>query len=116
MAGDEKLRCSFCDRDEDEVNWLLAPPVDGLRCQVKLRAREAPQPAVVGVAAGGAGGAAFDRCRACADWPRVECAGQAAGPGGFAAGDGDLAAGAGGAAPDGPDQDCRAAGLGDSSD
>ncbi len=24
MAGDEKLRCSFCDRDEDEVTWLLA--------------------------------------------------------------------------------------------
>jgi tRNA-specific 2-thiouridylase len=30
-----------------EVNWLTAPPVAPLRCEVKLRAREAPQPATV---------------------------------------------------------------------
>jgi len=29
-----------------EVNWLIAPPAAPLPCQVKLRAREAPQPAV----------------------------------------------------------------------
>jgi tRNA-specific 2-thiouridylase len=29
-----------------EVNWLIAPPVAPLPCQVKLRGREAPQPAV----------------------------------------------------------------------
>lgn len=28
-----------------EVNWLIEPPGGPLRCQVKLRAREAPQPA-----------------------------------------------------------------------
>ncbi len=30
-----------------EVNWLMPPPAAPLRCQVKLRAREAPQPATV---------------------------------------------------------------------
>jgi tRNA-specific 2-thiouridylase len=30
-----------------EVNWLVEPPPDGLRCAVKLRSREAPQGAVV---------------------------------------------------------------------
>jgi tRNA-specific 2-thiouridylase len=30
-----------------EVNWLVLPPADGLRCMVKLRAREAPHGAVV---------------------------------------------------------------------
>ncbi|MBO1075333.1 tRNA 2-thiouridine(34) synthase MnmA [Roseomonas marmotae] len=30
-----------------EVNWLMAPPAAPLRCQVKLRAREVPQPATV---------------------------------------------------------------------
>ena len=30
-----------------EVNWLLAPQTEPLACKVKLRAREAPQPAVV---------------------------------------------------------------------
>ncbi len=30
-----------------DVNWLTAPPASALRCAVKLRAREAPQPAVV---------------------------------------------------------------------
>jgi tRNA-uridine 2-sulfurtransferase len=29
-----------------EVNWLIAPPDGPLTCEVKLRAREAPQPAV----------------------------------------------------------------------
>jgi tRNA-specific 2-thiouridylase len=30
-----------------EVNWLVAPPAEALACEVKLRARESPQPAVV---------------------------------------------------------------------
>ena len=30
-----------------EVNWLISPPVHPLRCAVKLRAREAPQSALV---------------------------------------------------------------------
>jgi tRNA-specific 2-thiouridylase len=30
-----------------EVNWLVEPPPGGLRCPVKLRAREAPQGAIV---------------------------------------------------------------------
>jgi tRNA-specific 2-thiouridylase len=30
-----------------EVNWLVEPPADGLRCTVKLRAREEPQGATV---------------------------------------------------------------------
>ena len=30
-----------------EVNWLIDPPSAPLRCRVKLRAREAPQPAAV---------------------------------------------------------------------
>jgi tRNA-specific 2-thiouridylase len=30
-----------------EVNWLIAPPPDGLRCTVKLRAREEPHGATV---------------------------------------------------------------------
>jgi tRNA-uridine 2-sulfurtransferase len=30
-----------------EVNWLVPPPEDGLRCQVKLRAREEPHGATV---------------------------------------------------------------------
>ncbi|HEY1931032.1 MAG TPA: tRNA 2-thiouridine(34) synthase MnmA [Acetobacteraceae bacterium] len=30
-----------------EVNWLVEPPVGGMRCTVKLRAREEPQGAVV---------------------------------------------------------------------
>jgi tRNA-uridine 2-sulfurtransferase len=30
-----------------EVNWLVPPPADGLRCTVKLRAREEPQGAIV---------------------------------------------------------------------
>jgi len=33
-----------------EVNWLIEPPAKPLRCTVKLRAREAPHPATVGVA------------------------------------------------------------------
>ena len=37
-----------------EVNWLAAPPAEGLRCQVKLRAREMPQPAMVHASADGA--------------------------------------------------------------
>ncbi len=32
-----------------EVNWLIPPPERPLACQVKLRAREAPQPAVASV-------------------------------------------------------------------
>ncbi len=38
----------------DEVNWLVAPPAAPLRCQVKLRARELPQPASVVVTETGA--------------------------------------------------------------
>lgn len=37
-----------------ELNWLVPPPDEGLRCAVKLRAREAPQPAVVRATADGA--------------------------------------------------------------
>jgi len=37
-----------------EVNWLIAPPAAGLRCSVKLRAREAPHPATVQVTPDGA--------------------------------------------------------------
>ncbi len=37
-----------------EVNWLVAPPVDGVRCTAKLRAREAPQPAFVRATGAGA--------------------------------------------------------------
>jgi tRNA-uridine 2-sulfurtransferase len=37
-----------------EVNWLVQRPVEPLVCQVKLRAREAPQPATVRVAEWGA--------------------------------------------------------------
>lgn len=37
-----------------EVNWLVKAPAEGLRCAVKLRAREAPQPAVVRATADGA--------------------------------------------------------------
>jgi tRNA-uridine 2-sulfurtransferase len=35
-----------------EVNWLIPPPVQDLRCVVKLRAREAPRGATVQTAAG----------------------------------------------------------------
>ena len=37
-----------------EVNWLIPPPDAPLACQVKLRAREAPQPATVRAMAEGA--------------------------------------------------------------
>ncbi len=37
-----------------EVNWLVEPPSEGLRCTVKLRAREEPQGAVVRRLADGA--------------------------------------------------------------
>ena len=37
-----------------EVNWLVPPPVEGVRCTAKLRAREAPQPAFVRATAEGA--------------------------------------------------------------
>ncbi len=30
-----------------EVNWLVQPPAEGLRCAVKLRARDVPRPATV---------------------------------------------------------------------
>ena len=36
-----------------EVNWLVDPPVSTLRCTVKLRAREVPQPAAVVAAENG---------------------------------------------------------------
>ena len=39
-AGNDSIRLR-------EVNWLADPPSAPLRCTVKLRAREAPQPAVV---------------------------------------------------------------------
>ncbi len=39
-AGTRKVRLG-------EVNWLMPPPSAPLTCQVKLRAREAPHPAVV---------------------------------------------------------------------
>jgi len=37
-----------------EVNWLIDPPQSPLRCTVKLRAREAPHPATVGMGDNGA--------------------------------------------------------------
>ena len=37
-----------------EVNWLAGPFPDGMRCAVKLRARETPQPATVRATADGA--------------------------------------------------------------
>jgi tRNA-specific 2-thiouridylase len=37
-----------------EVNWLIAPPVEALRCAVKLRARDVPRPATVRATAAGA--------------------------------------------------------------
>ena len=37
-----------------EVNWLIPPPDAPLRCDVKLRAREAPHPALVAATAAGA--------------------------------------------------------------
>lgn len=37
-----------------EVNWLIPPPGEPVRCEVKLRAREAPQPALVAAAPDGA--------------------------------------------------------------
>jgi tRNA-uridine 2-sulfurtransferase len=37
-----------------EVNWLVPPPVGPLACQVKLRAREEPQPATVEATSSGA--------------------------------------------------------------
>ena len=36
-----------------EVNWLVPPPADGLRCTAKLRARETPQPALIRATEGG---------------------------------------------------------------
>jgi tRNA-uridine 2-sulfurtransferase len=38
-----------------EVNWLVPRPVGPIACQVKLRAREAPQPAMVEARSQGAG-------------------------------------------------------------
>jgi tRNA-specific 2-thiouridylase len=37
-----------------EVNWLIEPRGTALRCQVKLRARDVPRPALVRVTAAGA--------------------------------------------------------------
>ncbi len=52
------------------MNWLIPPPAAPLRCQVKLRAREAPQPATV----------AWDCGRAIVtpDSPAIAAPGQAA--------------------------------------
>ncbi|MGN6467521.1 MAG: aminomethyltransferase beta-barrel domain-containing protein, partial [Rhizobiaceae bacterium] len=30
-----------------DVNWLIPPPINDLRCAVKLRAREEPRPATI---------------------------------------------------------------------
>jgi len=53
-----------------EVNWLIAPPAAPLRCQVKLRARERPQPATL----------TWDGARALVvpDAPAIAAPGQAA--------------------------------------
>jgi len=37
-----------------EVNWLVPPPMEGVRCTAKLRARETPQPALARATAAGA--------------------------------------------------------------
>jgi len=37
-----------------EVNWLVPPPMEGVRCTAKLRARETPQPALARSTAAGA--------------------------------------------------------------
>ena len=52
-----------------DMNWLVPPPSDGLRCSVKLRAREEPQPAVLH--ADGAGAAVW------LDAPALPAPGQA---------------------------------------
>ena len=46
-AGSDNIRLR-------EVNWLVDPPAAPLRCTVKLRAREAPQPAAVAATEAGA--------------------------------------------------------------
>ena len=52
-----------------EINWLVPPPVEGLRCAVKLRARDELRPATVEVA----GNAAIVRL----DAPALPAPGQA---------------------------------------
>ncbi len=54
-----------------EVNWLVPPPAEPLRCQVKLRAREAPQPATI------AWDAAAGLLRVAPDTPAIAAPGQA---------------------------------------
>ena len=54
-----------------EVNWLAPPPAEALRCQVKFRAREAPQPATIDW------DAAFGLLRVCPDVPAIAAPGQA---------------------------------------
>ncbi len=55
-----------------EVNWLVPPPDGALRCQVKLRAREAPQPAAAHWDAG------VGVLRVVLDAPAIAAPGQAA--------------------------------------
>ncbi|HST73734.1 MAG TPA: tRNA 2-thiouridine(34) synthase MnmA [Acetobacteraceae bacterium] len=52
-----------------DANWLVPPPGDPLRCAVKLRAREQPQPALVRASGGGA--------EVCLDSPALAAPGQA---------------------------------------
>ena len=40
------------------LDWLVEPPADGLRCTVKLRARDSQHPALVRVSGGAAAGSA----------------------------------------------------------
>ncbi len=57
-----------------EVNWLVAPPTEPLRCQVKLRAREAPQAATISACPSSGGSAAGD---VLLDKPALPAPGQA---------------------------------------
>jgi len=52
-AGQRRIRLR-------EVNWLIPPPEGPIRCAVKLRAREPPQPASVSVTAEGAAAVELD--------------------------------------------------------
>ncbi len=56
-----------------EVNWLVEPPADGLRCTVKLRARDSQHPALVRVSGGSAPGSA----EVLLDEPALPAPGQA---------------------------------------
>jgi hypothetical protein len=55
------------------VNWLVKPPADGLRCTVKLRARDSQHPALVRISGGSVPGSA----EVLLDEPALPAPGQA---------------------------------------